>query len=167
MRAAILGVVIGTAALAFSDAANAEEGNGLGFTDSQTQRAASVFEEGAAGCMAAPVVYRADCFQAVFGNTAAVINKASAYWEAEVALTRVNRNLYTFVRNNTDKAQSKIKVNSARVKAVTAGSMPEARALFTSSVDKAVEVMLSGSASETRYFKPIADVVAKYRDALS
>lgn len=166
MRAAILGIV-GAIGLAASDAVLAEQGEDLGFSDAQTARAVETFNNGADGCEAAPVEYRADCFQQVFGQTARGIAKASAYWEAEVALTRVKRSLYTFVRSNTDSNASRKKINGARAKAVTQAAIPQARALFQASVDQAVGVLQNGSAAEKRFFQPIAEAVAARRDALN
>ena len=165
MRTAIAGVTL-SVGLVIAGMSSAEEQNGVGFSQAQTQRAVSTFNDGAKGCMGAPVAYRVDCFQQVFGQTARVISKASAYWEAEVALTRVNRNLYTFVRNHTDKNAGRERVNGARVKAVTKESLPEARAVFEKSIDQAVVILQGSTASETKYFAPIAEAVSSVRDAL-
>lgn len=166
MRAAIFGV-IASAGVIFGASVYADEGSDLGFSDSQTDRAVEVFQSGAAACADAPVIYRVDCLQQVYSGTVRMISKASAYWEAEVALTRVGRSLYSFVRANTDKAAGKQKIGGYRSKGVSEASLPAARALYVQNLDKALGVMRSGSTSETRYFGPIADAVEATRDILN
>ncbi|MEP5009975.1 hypothetical protein, partial [Roseobacter sp.] len=133
----------------------------------QVQRAVKIFSEGARACDAAPKVYRVDCYQVVFGKTARIFGKASAYWEAEVALTRVSRSLFTFVRGHTDKNLGKEKINGSRIKAVTEASLPEAQTLYVAAVDKAAGVLRGGTAVENRYFEPMADAVEAVRDKLN
>ncbi|MGR3713478.1 MAG: hypothetical protein ACU0A6_10210 [Shimia sp.] len=144
---------------------SAEEDD-LGFSTSQTNRAVSAFSKGIAGCNAAPPVYRVDCIQQVYGSTVRVIANASAYWEAEVALTRVNRGLYQFVRANADKSLGKEKFGSYRTRAITEAALPQAQAIYADSVDKAVAVMRGGNTSEVKYFGPLADAVEGTRDGL-
>ncbi len=86
MRAAILGIV-GAIGLAASGAALAEQGEDLGFSDAQTARAVETFNSGADGCEAAPVEYRADCFQQVFGqkNTHHLTTVVTNNWKTGVS----------------------------------------------------------------------------------
>lgn len=165
MRAAIFGVVMGLGLAVWAVPGMAEDDSSL--SEVQVQRAVSVFEDGAANCRKAPMNYRVDCFQQVFGKTSRIFNKASAYWEAEVALTRVSRNLFSFVRANTDKSLGREKINGARIKPVTEASLPKAKQLYVASVDKAVAVLRGGNAYENRYFEPMAVAVEGVRDAMN
>ncbi|TCK99313.1 hypothetical protein BXY66_3815 [Shimia isoporae] len=151
-------------AIAAGSAARAEQGD-MGFSNSQTERTVSTFLSGIEGCAEAPPVYRVDCFQQAYAGTVRVISNASAYWEAEVALTRINRNLYSFVRANTDKSLGRERYNF-RVRAVTEAALPEAQALYAQSVDQAVAIMRGGNSAEVKYFKPLADAVEASRDGL-
>lgn len=116
--------------------------------------------------MEAPPVFRVDCFQHAYSSTVRVIANASAYWEAEVALTRVNRTLYQFVRANTDKSLGKERYGSFKPRAINESVLAEAQALYADLVDKAVAIMRGGSSSELKYFQPLADAVEATRDAL-
>ncbi|WP_152926545.1 hypothetical protein [Shimia sp. SK013] len=143
----------------------AEEGD-IGFSASQTDRTVAAFSKGIEGCMEAPPVFRVDCFQHAYSSTVRVIANASAYWEAEVALTRVNRTLYQFVRANTDKSLGKERYGSFKPRAINESVLAEAQALYADLVDKAVAIMRGGSSSELKYFQPLADAVEATRDAL-
>jgi len=160
LRKFTLAVVFGSAALS----AQAEQGD-MGFSDSQTERAVSTLKTGLDGCMEAPPQFRVDCFQQAYVGTVRVIANASAYWEAEVAMTRISRALYGFIRANTDKSLGKERYHF-RVRAVTEAAMPEAQAIYAQSVDQAVAIMRGGSASEVKYFAPLAEVVEASRDKL-
>ncbi|MCP4820688.1 MAG: hypothetical protein GY883_15970 [Shimia sp.] len=142
----------------------AEQGD-MGFSSSQTERAVSTLKTGLDGCMEAPPIYRVDCFQQAYVGTVRVIANASAYWEAEVAMTRISRNLYSFIRANTDKSLGKERYNF-RVRAISEAALPEAQALYAQSVDQAVAIMRGGNASEMKYFQPLAETVAGSRDKL-
>lgn len=147
-----------------SSPALAEQGD-MGFSNSQTDRTLSTLQAGLDGCMEAPPVFRVDCFQQAYVGTIRVISNASAYWEAEVAMTRISRNLYSFIRANTDKDLGKERYYF-RVRAITEAALPEAQALYAQSVDQAVAVMRGGNTSEVKYFKPLADAVEASRDNL-
>lgn len=166
MRAAVFGVIASVGVM-FGASANADEGSDLGLSDSQTDRAVEAFRSGAETCAKAPKVYRVDCMQQTYSSTVRVISKASAYWEAEVALTRVHRNLYSFVRANTDKSLGKEKINGYRTKAVSEASLPKASALYAQNIDKAITVLRGEGASEARFFGPIAEAVEATRDILN
>ncbi|MEC8195693.1 MAG: hypothetical protein VX228_05070 [Pseudomonadota bacterium] len=131
----------------------------IGFSDQQTKRTVDVFDFGVNECAKVEMVYRIDCLRQTYSQTVRVISKASVYWEAEVALTRVNRGLYSFVRANTDSDLGRERVNGGRIKAVTEASLPQAIQLYMAAADRAAEVMRGGSKVETDYFGPIADAV--------
>ncbi|WP_353315105.1 hypothetical protein [Shimia sp. NS0008-38b] len=131
----------------------------FGFSDQQTKRTVDTFTYGVEQCATVDVVFRIDCLRQTYSQTVRVISKASVYWEAEVALTRVNRGLYSYVRANTDDNISRVRVNGGRIKALTDASIPQATALYFDAVDKAAAVMRGGSPSETRYFEPIAEAI--------
>lgn len=131
----------------------------IGFSDQQTKRTVDIFTYGVSECAKVDLVYRIDCLRQTYSQTVRVISKASVYWEAEVALTRVNRGLYSFVRANTDSNLGRERVNGGRIKAVTEASLPQATQLYMAGADKAAEVMRSGSSIEVRYFSPIAEAI--------
>jgi hypothetical protein len=104
-------------------------------------------------------VYRVDCLRQAYSQTVRVVANASVYWEAEVALTRVNRGLYAFVREHLDRDVDRIRVNGGRIKAVTPESVPVAQQLYLDGVDRAVAAMRGASSLEVRYFEPIAQAI--------
>ncbi len=152
------------AAVILAGAAQAEDD--IGFSDQQTKRAVDIFNHGVAECEPLDEVHRVDCLRVTYSQTVRVISKASVYWEAEVALTRVNRGLYSFVRKNTDGEVDKVRANGGRIKAITQASLPEARALYQEGVDRAVAVLRSGDGVELTYFAPIADAVEASKSLL-
>ena len=161
--------LLGAAAVALittSGSLNAQDGDGMGLSDTQTTRVTEIMAPGLKACAGVEVVYRPDCFQQVYRTAARQLGSNAGYWEAEVALTRVGRNLYNFVRANTDKKASKIKAGGFRLKAVTEASLPEAGRIYQDNVAKAEDILRSGSAAEKRYFEPIADLVGKYDTAI-
>ncbi|WP_422047735.1 hypothetical protein [Shimia sp.] len=145
------------AVLALAGAVSAEEDNG--FSEHQTKRAVDTFTYGAEQCATLDPIYRVDCLRQAYSQTVRVVANASVYWEAEVALTRVNRGLYAFVREHLDKNVDRVRVNGGRIKAVTADSVPVAQALYGDGVDRAVAAMRGASSLEVRYFEPIAQVL--------
>ncbi len=145
----------------------AEQSDGPGLSEAQTDRVIEAFDQRMDNCDDLEMVYRVDCFQKAYSQTAQIVSRASAYWEVEVALTRISRNLYSFVRSNTDKSKSRVKVNGSRVYAVTEAALAEARALYESSVDAASEILRSSSSVELRYFTPIADALEARRNDLN
>ena len=152
LQAAVVGLVASVAQPALAE-------DDIGFSDQQTKRTVDVFAYGVSECATVALVYRIDCLRQTYSQTVRVISKASVYWEAEVALTRVNRGLYSFVRANTDSNLGRERVNGGRIKAVTEASLPQAIQLYIAGADKAAEVMRSGSSIEVRYFAPIAEAV--------
>lgn len=152
------------AAMVLAGSAQAEDD--IGFSDQQTKRAVDIFNHAVAECEPLDEVHRVDCLRVAYSQTVRVISKASVYWEAEVALTRVNRTLYSFVRKNTDSNVEKVKANGGRIKAVTEASLPEARVLYQEGVDRAVADLRSGTRVELSYFSPIADAVEASKSLL-
>lgn len=161
--------ILGAAAFALittSGSVTAQDGDGMGLSDTQTTRVTEIMGPGLKTCSQVEVVYRPDCFQQVYRAAARQLGSNAGYWEAEVALTRVGRNLYNFVRANTDRKASKIKAGGFRLKAVTEASIGEAGKIYQDNVSKAEDILRSGSSAEQRYFKPIADLVGKYDKAI-
>ncbi|WP_127114940.1 hypothetical protein [Shimia sediminis] len=142
------------------------QGDGMGLSDAQTSQVTEIMGPGLDACSKVDVVYRPDCFQQVYRNASRQLGSNAGYWEAEVALTRVGRNLYNFVRSNTDRNGDKIKAGGFRLKPVTAESLPEAGQIYQDNVAKAEQILRGGSSAEQRYFKPIADLVSKYATAI-
>ncbi len=161
----LLPILMAVAFVATAQSASAEAED-LGFSEQQTQRAVSTFNYGIQECAQLAVVYRVDCLRQTYSQTVRVIAKASVYWEAEVALTRVNRALYAFVRTNTDPNVGRERAAGGRIKAVTQQSLPVATELYVQGVDKAVAVLQSGSSVEVRYFAPIAEAIEASKSLL-
>lgn len=138
----------------------------FGFSAEQTQRTVDTFNYGVTQCGTVDMVFRVDCLRQTYSQTVRVISKASVYWEAEVALTRVNRGLYAFVRANVDNSVSRARVNGGRIKALTTSSLEEAKVLYAQAADRAAEVMRGGSEAEKRFFEPIAEAVLASKSLL-
>ncbi len=130
-----------------------------GFSDQQTKRAVDIFTYGTEQCAPLQPVYRVDCLRQTYSQTVRVVSNAAVYWEAEVALTRVNRLLYAFVRENLDTSVSRVRANGGRIKAVKPTSLPAAQKLYMDGVDRAVAEMRATSSVEVRYFEPIAKAI--------
>ncbi|WP_299351841.1 hypothetical protein [uncultured Shimia sp.] len=162
----VLSGAVFAALAAFGGAGNAQDGDGMGLSDTQTNRVLSQMAPGLETCAGVEIAYRPDCFQQVYRSGARLLSNNAGYWEAEVALTRVGRNLYNFVRANGDSSADRIREGGFRLKAVTASSLPEAGALYRDNAAKAEDILRSGSAAETKYFEPIAELVGKYKDAI-
>lgn len=142
------------------------QGDGMGLSVAQTDRVINLMAPGMEACAEVDVVYRPDCFQHVYRNAARQLGSNAAYWEAEVALTRVGRNLYNFVRASTDTKEKKIKVAGFRLKPVTKASVADAGRIYQDNVSKAESILRGGSSAEQKFFGPIADLVAKYAKAI-
>ncbi|MBO9474195.1 hypothetical protein J7413_11655 [Shimia sp. R10_1] len=130
-----------------------------GFSEHQTKRAVDTFEAASAACATLDPVFRVDCLRQAYSQTVRVVANASVYWEAEVALTRVNRGLYAFVREHLDRSVARVRVNGGRIKAVTPASVPLAQQLYRDGVDRAVAAMRGASSLEVRYFEPISQAL--------
>lgn len=147
-------------------AAMAQDGSGLGLSDTQTNRVVESMRPGMETCAKVDTVYRVDCFQQVYRAAARLLGSNAGYWEAEVALTRVGRNLSNFVRENGDSSADKIKAGGMRLKPVTKASLPDAGRVYQDNVTRAEDDLRGGTAMEQKYFAPIADLVGQYRTAL-
>lgn len=155
-----------SAALAFASAPIHAQGDGMGLSESQTRRVAEMMDTGFTACAKAEVLYRPDCYQQVYRSAAKALGSNAGYWEAEVAMTRVGRNLYTFVRANTDSKAGRIRAGNYRVKAIKKESLPLAGAVYQDSVAKAEAILRSGSSAEQKFFKPFADLIAEHKTAV-
>ncbi|MEQ9695082.1 hypothetical protein [Shimia sp. SDUM112013] len=140
----------------------AQGADGSGLSHDQTNRVVTILDTGFRTCLKVEPVYRIDCFSQVYRNGSKLLANNASYWEAEVALTRVGRNLYSFQRANTDSSKGRVRTDGYRLKAVTPASMPEAEALYATNVSRAEELLRSGNKAEQTFFGPIADEVAKF-----
>lgn len=165
-RTALIWAATLAAALGPFSALNAQEGDGMGLSEGQTNRVVQLLESGFDTCSKVEVLYRADCFQQVYRSGAKVLSNNAGYWEAEVALTRVGRNLYSFVRANTDSSADRIRSGGFRLKAITQESLPQAVDIYRKNVALAGQVLRSGSPAEQKYFEPIADLVDEHLAAI-
>lgn len=141
---------------------SAQGAEGLGLSPSQTARVVGVMDEGFQSCVTAPVLYQSDCFSQVYRSGSKILGSNAGYWEAEVALTRVSRNTTAFVRANTDKSAGRIRVGAFKVKAIQADALNEAKMSYAQDATRAAKLLTSGSATESKYFKPISDLVMQY-----
>lgn len=155
LRAAILAAAL----LPVASGALAQEGDGMGLSQAQTRRVVELLDTGFDTCARVEILYRLDCFRQVYSGGAKLLSSNAGYWEAEIALARVGRNLYDFMRANADPKASKLRENGYRMKAITPASLPEAIAVYRTNVARAEELLRSGSATELKYFAPIADLV--------
>ncbi|MBU2944196.1 hypothetical protein Q4525_12260 [Shimia thalassica] len=151
-----------TCALFAAAPALSQGADGAGLSPSQTARVVSILDTGFTSCASAAPVYRLDCFSQVYRNGSKLLANNASYWEAEVALTRVGRNLYTFVRANTDAKAGRIRLEGFRLKAVSEAKMPEAEKLYATNIARAIVLLSGGGEAEETFFGPIADEVAKY-----
>lgn len=143
-------------------AAQAQDSGGIGLTNSQTFQVVGILREGFETCAKVPSRYQVDCFQQTYRSGAKVLSHNAGYWEAEVALTRVSRNLYQFVRANTDTSAGRLREGGFRMKAVTEEMMPQARKVFRQNVARAELLLRDVSPGEAVFFQPIADLVGQY-----
>ena len=144
------------------DALNAQDGDGMGLSRAQTHRVVEVLKVGFNTCASVDVLYRADCFQQVYAGGAKLLSNNAGYWEAEVALARVGRHLYNFVRANNDPSADRIRKDGMRMKAITPEALPAAVEIYRTNVERAESLLRSGSEFEAKYFGPIADLVEKH-----
>lgn len=145
---------------------HAQDGDGMGLSGSQTHRVVEVLGSGFETCASVEVLYRVDCFQQVYSSGAKLLSNNAGYWEAEVALARVGRNLYNFVRANTDPKAKRIRQDGFRMKAITSESLPAAIETYRTNVERAVVLLRSGSGAELKFFEPIAAVVEDHLEAI-
>ena len=164
-RLKLYAAAVAVAAMPFAGL-HAQDGDGMGLSGSQTHRVVGVLDSGFETCASVEVLYRADCFQQVYSSGAKLLSNNAGYWEAEVALARVGRNLYNFVRANTDSKAKKIRRDGFRMKAITSESLPAAIETYRANVERAVELLRSGSGAELTYFEPIAAVVEEHLGAM-
>ena len=165
IRSKIYAAAIVVAAMPFG-ALNAQDGDGMGLSGSQTHRVVEVLGSGFETCASVEILYRADCFQQVYSSGAKLLSNNAGYWEAEVALARVGRNLYNFVRANTDTKAKKLRQDGFRMKAITSDSLPAAIDTYRTNVERAVVLLRSGSGAELKFFEPIAAVVEDHLEAI-
>jgi hypothetical protein len=147
-----------------SFAARAQDGGGVGLSQTQTAKVVSILEEGFETCSKVVAEYKVDCLQQSYRAGAKVLSHNAGYWEAEVALPRVSRILYQFVRANTDTSAGRLREGGFRMKAVTQEAMPQARKVFRQNVARAETLLRDVSPSEAKYFTPIADVIGQFGD---
>ncbi|WP_353339115.1 hypothetical protein [Pelagimonas sp. KU-00592-HH] len=160
----LIGIVCLVVLCLGSVAARAQDSGGVGLSQSQTLKVVSILKEGFETCSKVAPAYKVDCFQQSYRAGAKVLSHNAGYWEAEVALTRVSRNLYQFVRANTDTSVGRLREGGFRMKAVTQEAMPQARKVFRQNVARAETLLRDVSPSEAKYFAPIADVIGQFGD---
>ncbi|WP_073251399.1 hypothetical protein [Shimia gijangensis] len=134
----------------------------MGLSEAQTHRVVEMLRTGFDICATVEVLYRADCFQQVYAGGAKLLSNNAGYWEAEVALARVGRNLYNFMRANTDKNAKKLRQDGMRLKAITPEALPAAVDIYRTNVERAEQLLRAGSTVELKYFEPIAELVEKH-----
>jgi hypothetical protein len=145
-------------------AAKAQDSGGIGLSQTQTSKVVSILKEGLETCAKVAPVYKVDCYHQSYRAGAKVVSNNAGYWEVDVALTRVSRNLNRFVRSNTDPSAGRVREGGFRLKAITQESVPQARKVLRQNVARAENLLRDVSPDEAKYFAPIADLIGQYGD---
>ena len=143
----------------------ASQGMGdAGFSTSLTNRIATELRQDFEVCRSIEQVYRLDCYRQSYSQAARTLSNAAAYWEAQVALKRVDRTLTGVLSDLQDRDASRLRAGGNRLKAVRSDAVASAAAALSETVKQAEAFLRQGNAAEIEYFGPIADEVAKSVD---
>lgn len=137
---------------------------GAGFSSVQTARVVDGLAEDFQVCRKVNVVYRLDCYRQAYSAGARILSNNAAYWEAKVALIRVDRQLGAVLSANSDRSASRLRAGGRRFNAIASAAVPEVAAAFQEAISRAESLLRSGTAAEISNFAPIADVVASSAD---
>lgn len=158
-RALATALLVTAAAPALSQGAN-----DAGFSSALTNRIASELRSGFDLCRTIDTVYRLDCYRQSYSDAARTLSNAAAYWEAQVALKRVDRTLTGVLSEFQDRDASRLRAGGNRLKAVQADAVQSAAVALSEAVGQAEKFLRQGNSVEIEYFGPIADEVAKSAD---
>ncbi|TNF57215.1 MAG: hypothetical protein EP307_14390 [Rhodobacteraceae bacterium] len=133
--------------------------DGAGLSDRQTTLVTEVLAEGLASCGELDIAYRFDCFRETTRAAARRVSSNAAYWEVEIALTRISRNLGQWVQDFRDPDAASIRHDGARRTAVSASAIPSLTAATRRLIEDAAGNIRRASGREGTYFEPIADLI--------
>ena len=134
-----------------------------GLDTGQTARVAEDLRDGLSRCTGLPRTHFHDCVRAVARHAARKLSNNPAYWEVEVALTRISRRLDQWVRSVEDPGGARLTHDGTRLRAVTAAAIPELDALTLALIEEARANILEAAPEELPYFLPIAAALETLR----
>jgi hypothetical protein len=136
-----------------------DEGRDAGLSMTQSTRVASELATELDGCAPLDKIFLADCVRQALRRAARQLSNNAAYWEAEVALARVARNLDLLVRANSDPDVSRIRANGNRYRAMLPEKVGPITEVMRSALAQAESLIRQGSPGEIKHFAPIADAI--------
>ena len=134
-----------------------------GLDATQTARVAEDLRDGLSRCAKVPEVFVHDCVRATARHAARKLSNNAAYWEVEVALTRISRRLDQWVRSVEDPAGARLSHDGTRLRAVSATAIPELDALTLALIEEARVNILNAAPGELPFFLPIASALETLR----
>lgn len=164
MRRGILTAAVACLSILAAGELSARDGDLMGLDPVQSARIAQDLGDDLRDCGAVAPIYGPDCLRAAARAAARKLANNAAYWEVEVALTRINRRLDQWVRAAADEAADRLSHDGTRLRAVRPGTLPEGRAYMRALLDDAVANLRGASPGERPFFEPIAQVLVDFRD---
>jgi hypothetical protein len=137
------------------------EQDDAGFSTTQTNRVVETLKENFEYCREQKSIYLPDCYQKSVAEAAKILDFNASYREAEVALSVISRDAYTFVRANLDSSAPRAGSFFFRLKGVKAASLSKGEALIKASFAKAAKSMNGLKGQKGRALSPIAKVLAE------
>lgn len=134
-----------------------------GLDAAQTNRVAEELRGDLVGCGGVPAPYAHDCLREAARQAARRLANNAAYWEVEVALSRVSRRLDDWVRSVEDPDAARLSHGGIRLRPVIAAALPELDALTTALIDRARANILDAAPQELPFFQPIAEALQSPR----
>lgn len=141
----------------------AEGRDWAGLDANQTARVAEDLRADLSSCREVPEVFVHDCVRAAARHAARKMSNNAAYWEVEVALTRISRRLDQWVRSVEDEGGARLSHDGTRLRAVTAAALPELDALTHALIEEARANILNAAPEELPFFLPIASALETLR----
>ncbi len=129
----------------------------------QTARVAEDLHDDLVGCKEVPKTFFHDCVRAAARHAARKLSNNAAYWEVEVALTRMSRRLDQWVRSVEDPDGARLSHDGTRLRAVRAAAIPELDALTLALIEEARVNILNAAPEEMPFFLPIAAALETLR----
>lgn len=151
-----------TALLLSAAPAGAQGYDGAGLAPAQTERLLGALREGLQLCARAEPIFRTDCLSGAFRTAARKVGNNAAYWEADVALTRISRRLAALQRAAPDPAGRRVRLEGERLSAIDPRALPEASAMLRAQIARARDDLARASAAEAAHFAPISDLLGRF-----
>ena len=161
MRNVLLAVIVAL----WAPQVMAEAGIG-GLSVAQTNRTVVGLERSLAICAEVTPAYQMDCHAQSFRNAVVRLRNNPAYWEAEVAIHRISRNLRLFARHHSDPDAGRLKKASMRMRAVLKNKIAEGQNMQRMEMEKAIQSMSDVSTQEARHFSLMINVIKHHLDTL-